>query len=113
MLDLPSSFRDHRTSVVIDRRYERLQALVNVEMEDIVDRVDGVHRNQTVSRLAHHASDSTRAAEIDPEVVVFFQNGAELLLKKRGGAGGWGKDESTCFALLFLRRASAPRPSGV
>jgi hypothetical protein len=42
----------------------------------------------------------------------WYRDGAERLLKKRKADGSWGVEKQTCFALLFLRRASAPRPSG-
>ncbi|MCP3915324.1 MAG: hypothetical protein GY711_07195 [bacterium] len=42
----------------------------------------------------------------------WYRDGAERLLEKRGADGSWSSEVSTCFALLFLRRASAPRQSG-
>jgi len=42
----------------------------------------------------------------------WYRDGAEPLVKKQNSAGAWGNQSNTCFALLFLRRASAPRQSG-
>ena len=43
----------------------------------------------------------------------WYRDGAERLLAKRSGNGSWeGNEKDTCFALLFLRRASAPAQSG-
>lgn len=36
----------------------------------------------------------------------WYGEGAEKLLQLQGREGAWGKHEDTCFALLFLRRAS-------
>jgi len=43
----------------------------------------------------------------------WYRDGAEQLLKRQDEPGVWGnKFDDTCFALLFLRRASMPVPSG-
>jgi len=42
----------------------------------------------------------------------WYRDGAERLLKRQDGPGVWGNTSDTCFALLFLRRASAARQSG-
>jgi hypothetical protein len=43
----------------------------------------------------------------------WYRDGAERLLARRSGNGSWeGNEKDTCFALLFLRRASAPAQSG-
>jgi hypothetical protein len=42
----------------------------------------------------------------------WYRDGAENLLKRQSDPGVWGNQSNTCFALLFLRRASAPRQSG-
>lgn len=42
----------------------------------------------------------------------WYRDGAEELLKRQDEPGLWRNTKDTCFALLFLRRASAPRQSG-
>ena len=43
----------------------------------------------------------------------WYRDGADVLVRKQKDNGHWGETESdTAFALLFLRRASAPRQSG-
>ena len=43
----------------------------------------------------------------------WYRDGADVLVRKQKDNGHWGGTESdTAFALLFLRRASAPRQSG-
>jgi len=42
----------------------------------------------------------------------WYRDGAEELLKRQDDPGVWGNTKNSCFALLFLRRASAPRQSG-
>ena len=42
----------------------------------------------------------------------WYRDGAEELLKRQGDPGVWRNTKDSCFALLFLRRASAPRQSG-
>jgi hypothetical protein len=42
----------------------------------------------------------------------WYRDGAEILLKKQDDPGVWRNTKDSCFALLFLRRASAPRQSG-
>gem|GEM_PF-855028 len=42
----------------------------------------------------------------------WYRDGAEELLKRQGEPGVWRNTKDSCFALLFLRRASAPRQSG-
>ncbi|MDP6538338.1 MAG: hypothetical protein QF903_04380 [Planctomycetota bacterium] len=43
----------------------------------------------------------------------WYRDGAERLLAKRSESGDWeGNPKDTCFALLFLRRASAPAQTG-
>jgi hypothetical protein len=42
----------------------------------------------------------------------WYRDGAERLLKRQDDPGVWGNTSDTCFALLFLRRASAARQSG-
>jgi hypothetical protein len=36
----------------------------------------------------------------------WYREGAEVLLKRRQGEGSWGDTTETCFALLFLKRAT-------
>ncbi len=42
----------------------------------------------------------------------WYRDGAVELLKRQDDPGVWGTTKDSCFALLFLRRASAPRQSG-
>ncbi len=42
----------------------------------------------------------------------WYLDGAEILVKKQADGGDWGSNSNTCFALLFLRRASAASQSG-
>lgn len=46
----------------------------------------------------------------------WYRAGAEVLLRKQQGSGSWGGEDETCFALLFLARAThpttGPAPSG-
>ena len=37
----------------------------------------------------------------------WYREGAEELLKRQKGGGGWGGTVNTCFAILFLKRATA------
>jgi hypothetical protein len=38
----------------------------------------------------------------------WYREGAHFLLEKQNGEGGWGGEDQTCFALLFLNRATSP-----
>jgi len=38
----------------------------------------------------------------------WYPEGAKVLLEKQGGNGAWGGVVDTCFAILFLKRATAP-----
>ena len=38
----------------------------------------------------------------------WYSAGAKFLLGKQGGAGNWGGRRDTCFAILFLKRATRP-----
>lgn len=42
----------------------------------------------------------------------WYRDGADVLVRKQKDNGHWGTESDTAFALLFLRRASAPRQSG-
>ena len=46
----------------------------------------------------------------------WYRAGADVLLRKQEGNGSWGGEDQTCFALLFLARAThpstGPAPSG-
>ena len=42
----------------------------------------------------------------------WYREGAEALVRKQQESGAWGNDSETCFALLFLARATAPVSGG-
>jgi hypothetical protein len=42
----------------------------------------------------------------------WYRDGADVLVRRQKDNGHWGNESDTAFALLFLRRASAPRQSG-
>ena len=42
----------------------------------------------------------------------WYRDGAEKLLKMQRGGGDWGSEPNTCFALLFLSRATAAAATG-
>jgi hypothetical protein len=42
----------------------------------------------------------------------WYRDGAEVLIEKQGGEGGWGSETSTAFALLFLSRATSAASTG-
>jgi len=43
---------------------------------------------------------------------LWYRDGAMTLVRKQEGGGNWGSNSDTCFALLFLRRASAATQTG-
>ncbi|MFG0316003.1 MAG: prenyltransferase/squalene oxidase repeat-containing protein [Planctomycetota bacterium JB042] len=41
----------------------------------------------------------------------WYDDGANFLIRQQADDGGWGRTEQTCFALLFLRKASLTMPA--